>query len=92
MTTADSREPDVQYDFGVNWRRYLEGSLSQERVALAKQSLVDFLGTPDLRGRSFVEIGCGSGLISYAAFLLGARENVNGTDSRNAFLFRKAAA
>lgn len=77
MTTGDSREPDVQYDFGSNWRRYLEGSLSEERVALAKQSLVDFLGTPDLSGRGFIDIGCGSGLFSYAAFLLGAREIVS---------------
>jgi len=70
-------EPDIQYDFGSNWRRYLDGSLSEERVELAKQSLVDFLGTPDLRGRSFVDIGCGSGLFSFAAFLLGAREIVS---------------
>jgi 2-polyprenyl-6-hydroxyphenyl methylase/3-demethylubiquinone-9 3-methyltransferase len=62
----------VQYDFGSNWWSFVEGHLTDDRIEEAKKSLTSFLGVEDLRGRSFLDIGCGSGLFSLAAFLLGA--------------------
>jgi len=35
--------------------------------------LRDFTGLQDFQGKSFVDVGCGSGLFSYAAFELGAK-------------------
>lgn len=68
------REP--KFSFGENWQRFLE-SLDQDRIKIAAQSLIEFLEIPDLHGKSFLDIGCGSGLFSYAAFQLGAERIVS---------------
>lgn len=74
MKTSDSPPSppdtlDIRFAFGDNWARFLE-RLTPERIALAEQSLTDWLG--ELRGRRFLDIGSGSGLFSLAARNLGA--------------------
>jgi len=59
------------FSFGKNWQRFLK-SIDDERIKKAKLSLPEFLRLSNLSGRSFIDIGCGSGLFSYAAFALGA--------------------
>ncbi len=60
------------YPFGANWRRYLR-RLTPQRKEQARESLREFLQVEDLRGKSFLDIGCGSGLFSLCAHELGAR-------------------
>ena len=60
-----------RFEFGENWTRFLR-HVDDERIALATQSLKAMLGVDSLAGRSFVDIGCGSGLFSLAARRLGA--------------------
>src|SRR5262249_58904040 len=61
------------FAFGKNWRAFIDRYLSEERLAEAKHSLVAFSGGEEaIRGRSFLDIGCGSGLFSLAAHQLGA--------------------
>jgi len=60
-----------RFEFGANWTAFVQ-RLSPERIALATRSLQDALGVSDLRGRRFLDIGCGSGLFSLAARRLGA--------------------
>lgn len=65
------------FSFGRNWKKFLE-SLNDRKVQEAKESLLDFLGDKEsIKGRSFVDIGCGSGLFSYAAYKLGAARVVS---------------
>lgn len=65
------------FSFGKNWQDFL-GSLSQEKIDSAKKSIVEFLGGEEyIRGKTFVDIGCGSGLFSYAAYQLGASRVVS---------------
>jgi SAM-dependent methyltransferase len=65
-----SSEP--RFDFGKNWERFVAVRLCQERVRMSKECLLAFLGAPDLKGKIFLDIGCGSGLSSLAAFEAGA--------------------
>lgn len=58
-----------RYDFGRNWSE-LAARLEEEHVARAGQDLSRLLG--DIGGRSFLDLGCGSGLHSVAALRLGA--------------------
>ncbi len=65
------------FSFGRNWKNFLE-SLSDEKIKEAEDSLTSFLGgKQNIEGKTFVDIGCGSGLFSYAAFLSGAEKIVS---------------
>ena len=59
------------FAFGKNWKKYLS-RLTPEKIESAKSALVEFVGLDAIRGKTFLDIGCGSGVHSYAAFELGA--------------------
>jgi 2-polyprenyl-3-methyl-5-hydroxy-6-metoxy-1,4-benzoquinol methylase len=62
---------EKRFAFGANWSSFLN-EIDEERIAEAERSLVDMLGTPNLRGKMFLDAGSGSGLFSLAARRLGA--------------------
>jgi SAM-dependent methyltransferase len=60
------------FDFGSNWQDFSEQRLSFERINLAAGSLQSLLQRDSLISTDFLDIGCGSGLFSLAAYQLGA--------------------
>ncbi|HEY4343168.1 MAG TPA: class I SAM-dependent methyltransferase, partial [Parvibaculum sp.] len=60
-----------RFKFGSNWRRFLR-VLNDERIFEAEKSLKEFLECEDLKGKTFIDIGSGSGLFSLTARRLGA--------------------
>ena len=64
------------FSFGKNWENFLK-YITDKRIETAKSSIIDFLGVNSLEGKSFLDIGCGSGLFSYAACVLGATRIVS---------------
>ncbi len=66
------------FSFGENWASFSQ-RLTEERIQEAMHSLVNLFGENGLQGKTFLDIGCGSGVFSIAAARLGAR-SVLGVD------------
>ncbi|HEX5631988.1 MAG TPA: class I SAM-dependent methyltransferase [Gemmatimonadales bacterium] len=68
---SDLTAVESHFKFGENWRSYAR-LIDDGRLAQATADLRALVGG-DLAGRSFLDIGCGSGLHAAAALRLGAR-------------------
>lgn len=72
MTSRDEVLSGNRFAFGENWARFLS-VLTPERIEEAERNLKDMLDVARLDGKSFLDIGSGSGLSSLVARRLGAR-------------------
>ncbi len=65
---------DQRFEFGKNWLNYIHKNLTEEKVEISRKHMLRVLGQEDIKRMSFLDIGCGSGLHSFAAWQAGARE------------------
>jgi SAM-dependent methyltransferase len=63
---------EEHFAFGENWLSFLS-TINEQSVASAVQNLARLLPSEEIAGRSFLDIGCGSGLSLLAAERMGAR-------------------
>jgi 2-polyprenyl-6-hydroxyphenyl methylase/3-demethylubiquinone-9 3-methyltransferase len=71
-TQSDGAERvELRFSFGQNWLKFLK-HVDAPAIEEAKASITRSLDQASLNGRSFLDIGCGSGLFSLAARQLGA--------------------
>ena len=71
-----------RFEFGKNWSAFLS-VLDDERIAKAEESLREMLECDSLQGKTFLDIGSGSGLFSLAARRLGAKVHSFDFDSNS---------
>ncbi len=71
-----------RFEFGKNWAAFLS-VLNEERIETAVGSLRSMLECDSLAGKTFLDIGSGSGLFSLAARRLGARVHSFDFDSNS---------
>ncbi len=62
---------ELRFGFGKNWANFLQ-HLDDSRIQEAIDSLKSYLGVESLAGKTFLDVGSGSGLFSLAAYKLGA--------------------
>lgn len=67
------------FNFGINWKKFSEKSLDETKFIDASDSLGQLIGKNIIKGKSFIDIGCGSGLFSISASKAGAKK-VTGID------------
>ena len=65
-------ERDLRFAFGKNWDDFRAKALDPARMEEARRALEMLLGAERIQGRTFLDIGCGSGLMSLAALRNGA--------------------
>ena len=71
-TSNEEIKAGNRYAFGENWARYLR-IIDEDKINQAAESLSVMLELETLSGKTFLDIGSGSGLFSLAAKRLGAR-------------------
>ena len=64
------------FDFGSNWADFSSERIDTRRLEMACESLQSLLEEKNLAGKTFFDVGCGSGLFSIAAHRLGAKKVV----------------
>jgi 2-polyprenyl-6-hydroxyphenyl methylase/3-demethylubiquinone-9 3-methyltransferase len=77
FTEADAVNHDLMelqshFSFGENWEEYAR-KIDERRIKEAEKSLVRLVGRESIQGRTFIDIGSGSGLFSLAALRLGCK-------------------
>jgi len=67
----------ITFSFGRNWKNYVKNIVNEKVIEEAKESLLRYLPEEEYRGKTFIDVGCGSGIFSLSALLLGCQKVVS---------------
>jgi len=67
-------ESELRFAFGKNWQNFVDTCMQNQRITNAVNIIKHLLNAQNLQTKTFLDIGCGSGLFSLAAYLLGAEK------------------
>ena len=66
------KDEQMRFEFGKNWSKFVRSKFNRERCDVSKKWMLDFSRRQSFEGTDFLDIGCGSGLSSLAAWQAGA--------------------
>src|SRR3984893_13834852 len=66
-------ELESHFSFGETWAEYAQ-KIDEKRIEEAEKSMIRLMGREAIEGKTFLDIGCGSGLFSLAAVRLGCKQ------------------
>jgi 2-polyprenyl-6-hydroxyphenyl methylase/3-demethylubiquinone-9 3-methyltransferase len=67
----DLKGASSHFQFGKNWQSYVDNVVDEDKLAEAERGLEKLVSRSELAGKSFLDIGSGSGLSMLAAIRLG---------------------
>ncbi len=65
------------FTFGKNWVDYVNKALDREKIERAKESLLKYLLEEEYKNKTFIDVGCGSGIFSLSALCLGCKKVIS---------------
>jgi SAM-dependent methyltransferase len=61
----------ITFSFGRNWRNFVD-TVDEENIESAKQNIAEWIGDDNIKGKTVLDIGSGSGIHSYCFHKMGA--------------------
>jgi len=71
------KDEAITFSFGENWNKFIEKHYNEDLIAINKNHILNFLQINSLKGKIFLDIGCGSGLSSIGALEAGANKVIS---------------
>ena len=67
----------ITFSFGKNWYKYVKQEYNEARYKEAEKSIKQFFKTNNFKGKTFIDVGCGTGIFSLVAYRMGAKEIIS---------------
>ena len=75
-TFSDEVKSAARFEFGKNWKDFLN-TVSEQEIQQAAKDIKEWLDTDNLTGKRVIDIGSGSGIHSLALYSMGANELIS---------------
>lgn len=72
MVDGTASEGNERFAFGANWTDF-NRAVGDDQLQAARAALARLLDSDDLTGKTFLDVGCGSGLHALTAHQMGQR-------------------